>query len=156
MLKVHHALLALIAAFLTNRYQAVRIGGTLSNCKTLKGGVPQGTKLGIILSTVMTIKLLSDWRLLVKFVDDTSGLEIIPRNSTAVSYIHNFSIAHNTKLNPAKCKEMLINFLHKSEVLLRPILIGNNVIDQGVTSYKILGVFVFSVLKWNSHVDYIF
>jgi hypothetical protein len=47
-----------------------------------------------------------------KFVDDTSALEIIPRNSIsllnfAVSEIHEFSNDHNMKLNPKKCKEML-------------------------------------------------
>ena len=60
-LEVLPALLSWIAAFLTNRQQAVRIGGTLSDWQTLKGGIPQGTKLGIILFTVMTNKLLSDW-----------------------------------------------------------------------------------------------
>ena len=49
-LEVHPALLSWIAAFLTNRQQAVRTGGTLSDWQTLKGGIPQGTKLGIILS----------------------------------------------------------------------------------------------------------
>lgn len=49
-------------------------------------------------------------------------------------------MVHNIKLNPAKCKEMLVNFLHNPNYLLRPITVGNNVIDR-VTSYKILGVF---------------
>ena len=71
----HPMLLKWIATFLTNRQQAVRIGGTL------KGGVPQGTKLGVIFFTVMTNNLLSDWHLRIKFVADTTALEIIPRNS---------------------------------------------------------------------------
>ena len=133
-LEVHPALLAWIAAFLTNRKQAVRIGGTLSDWLTLKGGVPQGTKLGVILFTVMTNSLLSDWRLRIKYVDDTSALEIIPRNSPSLlnivaSDIHNFAIAHNMKLNPTKCKEMHINFLCNSNYLSNPIVIGNNVIE---------------------------
>ena len=49
-------------------------------------------------------------------------------------------MVHNIKLNPTKCKEMLVNFLHNPNYLLRPITIGNNVIDR-VTSYKVLGVF---------------
>ena len=47
-------------------------------------------------------------------------------------------MVHNIKLNPAKYKEMLVNFLHNPNCLLRPI--DNNVVDR-VTSYKILGVF---------------
>ena len=93
-------------------------------------------------------------------MDDTSALEIIPRNSksflnTAVSDVHNFAVAHNMKLNPIKCKEMFINFLHNSNFLLKPIIIGDNVIEC-VTSYKILGVFMDSDLKWNNHVENIF
>ena len=83
-LEVHPALLSWIAAFLTNRQQAVRIGGTLSDWQTLKGCIPQGTKLGIILFTVMTNKLLSDWQLRIKFVDNTSAFEIIPQNSISL------------------------------------------------------------------------
>ena len=114
-LEVYPALLAWIASFLTNRKQAVRIGVSLSDWLTLKGRVPQGTKLGVILFTVMANKLLPDWQLRIKDVDDTSALEIIPRNSTslliiAVSDIHNFAMTHNLRLNPTKCKEMHLNF----------------------------------------------
>ncbi|CAB4023586.1 Hypothetical predicted protein, partial [Paramuricea clavata] len=72
--------------------------------KSVKGGVPQGTKLGVILFIVMTNKLFWEWNLRTKFVDDTSVLEIIPRNSISVlnnaaADIHNFAIEHNMKLN---------------------------------------------------------
>lgn len=67
----HPMLLKWIATFLTNRQKAVRIGGTL------KGGVPQGTKLGVIFFTVMTNNLLSDWHLRIKFVADTTALDYI-------------------------------------------------------------------------------
>ena len=158
-LEVHPALLSWIAAFLTDRQQAVTIGRTLSDWQTLKGGIPQGTKLGIILFTVMTNKLLSDWRLRIKFMDDTSAFEIIPRNSisllnTAVFDAQDFTIAHNMKLNPTKCKEMLVNFLHNSNFMLRSIIIGSNLIER-VTSYKILGVITTNDLSWNNHVEYI-
>ena len=120
--------------------------------------MPQGTKLGVILFTVMTNKLLSDWRLRIKYVDDTSALEIIPGNSPSLlsvvaSDIHNFAIAHNMRLNPTKCKEMYINFLRKSNCLINPIIIGGNVIKR-VNTYEILGVIMDNDLKWISHVDY--
>ena len=153
-LEVHPILLCWIAAFLTSRKQAVRIGRTLSDWLILKGGVPQGTKLGVILFTVMTNKLLSDWRLRIKYVDDTSVLKIISRNSPSLlnvvaSDIHNFAITHNMRLNPAKCKEMHINFQ-----LINPIIIGGNVIKCANT-YKILRVIMNDDLKWKCHVDYI-
>jgi hypothetical protein len=158
-LQVHPVLLNWIAAFLTNRKQAVKIDGVLSDWKTVKGGVPQGTKLGVILFIVMTNNLLYDWNLRTKFVDDTSALEIIPRNSisilnSAADDIQNFALEHNMNLNPNKCKEMLINFLRNPNFLIKPIQIGNHVIGQ-VKSYKILGVIMSCDLKWNCHVDHI-
>ena len=111
-LEVHPVFLKWIATFLSNRRQVVRSG------RTLKEGVPQGTKLGVIFFTVMTNKLLSDWHLRIKFVADTTALEIIPRNSISflsvfsmsltASDIHNFAISLNMEHNPAKCKEMFI------------------------------------------------
>ncbi len=83
-LQVHPALLTWISAFLFSRRQAVRIGNVLSQWKTLKGGIPQGTKLGVVLFMVMTNSLLTNWHLRTKFVDDTSALEIIPRNSVSL------------------------------------------------------------------------
>ena len=72
----------------------------------------------MILFAAMTNNLLRDWHLRIKFVDDTTALEILPlRNgisllNVAVNDIHKFSIEHNMKLNPKKCKEMLKN-LHE-------------------------------------------
>ena len=83
-LEVHPALLAWIAAFFRNQKKAIRIGGILSDWLTLKGGVPQGTKLGVLLFKVMTNKMLSDWRRRIKSVDDTSAVEIILRNSISL------------------------------------------------------------------------
>ena len=125
----------------------------------MKGGVPQGTRLGVILFIVMTNNLLCDWNLRTKFVDDTSALKIIPRNSisvlnNAVADIHNFAMEHNMKLNPTKSKEMLINFLRSSNFLIRPLQIGSHVIEQ-VKTYKILGVIMSDDLKWNHHIDHI-
>jgi hypothetical protein len=57
-------------------------------------------------------------------------------------------------LDPRKCKEMLINFLHNPIFLLRPIQIGNNIIERVIT-YKSLGIILSSDLKWNPHIEYI-
>ena len=98
-LEVSEIILGWISAFLVGRRQAVRVGGTLFKWHTLSGGIPQGTKSGVVLFSVMTNSLLVDWHMRTKFVDDTSAVEILPRNSisllnVAVSSIHNFAVTH--------------------------------------------------------------
>ena len=159
-LEVSEIILGWISAFLLDRTQAVRVGGTSSKWNTLRGGIPQGTKLGVVLFAVMTNSLLVDWHLRTKFVDDTSAVEILPRNSisllnVAVSSTHSFAVTHNMKLNPGKCKEMIINFIKNPNFLLGPIVVGSTMI-QRVTSYKLLGVFIDDDLKWSTPVDYIY
>ena len=84
---VHPVLVNWIKAFLCNRTQAVRIENIIFEWKTPKGGIPQGTKLGVILFTIMTNNLLRSWNLRIKFVDDTTALEIVPRNSAVYSIL---------------------------------------------------------------------
>ena len=158
-LSVSPVLIRWIAAFLTNRQQAVKIGDTTSEWRTVKGGIPQGTKLGVTLFAVMTNGLIADWPLRIKFVDDTSALEILPRNSISllnyvVTDIYEFASSHNMKLNPGKCKEMFINFMHDHNILVNPIIIGNKQIEC-VSNYKLLGVYLNEDLSWNTHIDYI-
>ena len=50
---------------------------------------------------------------------------------------------------------MLINFMLYPNFTLRPLVVSNNSIER-VSTYKILGVFIHSDLRWNSHVDYIY
>ena len=108
----------------------------------------------------MTNNLLRDWHLRIKFVDDTTALEILPlRNgisllNVAVNDIHKFSIEHNTKLNPKKGKEMLINYMQYDNFTTRPIVLGTNTVEC-VTTYKLLGIIVSNDLKWNEHINYI-
>ena len=90
----------------------------------------------------MTNNLLADWTLRVKFLDDTSAIEILPRNSISllnsiVSDIHRFSMNHNMQLNPIKCKEMLINFMFYPDFTLRPLVVGNNSIEHVSTNKSI-------------------
>ena len=92
----------------------------------------------------MTNDLLRNWHLRIKFVDDTTALEILPRNGVsfvnhAVSDIHQFSSEHNMRLNPKKCKEMLVNSMHNRNFSLTSIVIGCNTVER-VNTYKLLGV----------------
>ena len=157
---VHPVLINWIKSFLYNRRQAVRIGNSFSQWRSPNGGIPQGTKLGVILFNIMTNYLLKDWKLKIKFVDDTTPFEILPRNSMSLlNFPDNdtqyFSESHNMKLNPPKCKQMVINFMHNHNFSLNPIWLGNDVIET-VRVYKLLGIILSHNLKWTDHVDYIY
>ena len=56
------------------------------------------------------------------------------------------------KLNPKKCKEMVINPLEYNATVLIPINIGNTTIEK-IRKYKRLRVIL---IKWKEHVAYIY
>ena len=148
-----------VRSFLTNRIQAVCVGSSLSPWKQVNGGVPQGTKLGLTLFAVMINKLLKNWHMRTKYVDDTTAFEIIPRNSVSVldivvREIHDYCIEHKMELNPKKCKEMYVDFMKNSITTLQPISIGNKEVER-VRTYKLLGVIISDDLKWNAHAEYV-
>ena len=73
-----------------------------------------------------TIELLIDWNLRKKFVDDTTALEIILRESTSLMNMvaenaNEFAEKNRIKLKPRKCKEMVIDPLEYNTTVLRPI-----------------------------------
>ena len=59
------------------------------------------------------------------------------------------------KLNPKKCKEMLINFMQNDNFTTRSIVIGINNTVERVTTYKLPGIIISNDLKWSWHIDYI-
>ena len=61
---------------------------------------------------------------------------------------------HCMGLNPKKCKEMVVSFMGNPNTIMRPLYIGNQIVDR-ISSYKLLGVINNENLKWNCHVDYI-
>ena len=90
------------------------------------GGIPQGTKLGLVLFAVMVNDLVQSWGARIKFVDDLTVLEVVPRNSPSllnevVDYIHAFAVNNNMRLNPRKCKTVTVDFLHYNSCVPRPI-----------------------------------
>ena len=128
---IDQTLIFCIRSFLANRTQAVRVGSSLSPWKQ----VPQGTKLRLTLFAVVINKLLRNWHMRTKYVDDTTAFEIIPRNSISmldvvIREIHDYCIEHKMRLNPQECKEMYVNFMKNSITAMPPISVGIQEVER--------------------------
>ena len=139
---IHPALVRWIRSFLTHRSQRVWINNTTSKFKPINGGIPQGTKLGPILFAILVNSLAKNWHLRIKFVDDLSVFEVIPRCSPSLMpFIVNDTVhyanACGMRLNPTKCKEMLLDFLHYRLPIQSPLSIGAHTVES-VKSFKLL------------------
>lgn len=74
--------------------------GNIFEWKSPNGGLPKDTNLELTLIIIATINLLCSWNLRIKFVDDTTAFEIIPRNSAsllnfAINDVYTFGGAQN-------------------------------------------------------------
>lgn len=87
-------------------------------------------------------------------------VQIMPRNSVssldfATNDIYAFSEQHRIKLNPIKCKEMIVNFMTNHNFIINPVSIGAGITIERVVVHKLVGVYISNDLKWTHHVDYI-
>ena len=145
-----------IGAFLTNRQQQVKIGNTISDPQPLRGGFPQGTKLGPVLFILQINDLCTSVCDTYKYVDDTSAVEV--NNSptsmdlqVAADEISKWSSDNNMQLNASKTKELIVNF-SKSKTEIPGVIINGQTIDR-VEHAVMLGVTISNNLKWNKHIE---
>ena len=104
-----------IAAFLTNRNQRVRVGESLSPPIWLNGRTPQRTKLAPLLFCILVNRMASNFTNRVKYIDDATGVEFVPRLSPSylkfnVLDIDSFAPSRGVVLNGEKCKELALAF----------------------------------------------
>ena len=104
-----------IAVFLTNRNQRVKVREALSPPIWLNGGTPQGNKLAPFLFCILVNRMVSNCTNRVKYVDDATVMEFVPRLSPSylnftVSDIYSFAYSRGMVLNDKKCKVMCISF----------------------------------------------
>lgn len=109
-LGVHEAIVCWVGAFLVRRLQCVRINGQLSSAISPHGGIPQDMHLAPLLFAILVNSLVSEWCTHLKYIDDLTILELIPRNSNSylaiiASNVNKYSLERNMKLNPKKFKE---------------------------------------------------
>ena len=130
----------------------MKLQDDFSDWLAINGGVPQGTKLGPILFLVM----INDLRLAMptmKYVDDTTIFETIPRNSvsylqTQADALSSWCESNGAKVNSKKTLELRIDF-SKLDRELDPIIINNSFISI-VLSTKLLGLMVSDDLSINT------
>ena len=141
---LHSSLIRRIAAFLHGRSQFVRIGTYVSTPQIINRGIPQGRKLGPILFAIMVNDLLSTCVPRVKFVDDLTATEIVPRNSSSLmrcidSDTQSFTSKNDMKLYPRKCKHMSVDFLHYNSCEWQPIVTGATYVKP-VSLFKLYSI----------------
>ena len=159
LLNVNNVIVSWLCSFLSNRPQWVKIGNVLSNVVINNVCIPQGTKTAPLLFAILVNRLVSSWPIRLKYIDDTTVFEIIPRCSPSylqfiVNEIEDFASLRGMRFNPKKCKELQVNFLNYQPAPPQGLVLGSASISQ-VDSYKLLGVYISSDLSWNIHIDYI-
>ena len=144
----------------------------------IRGGVPQGSKLGPI-AFILKINHLpqvaipneqeqiceaSDDQDIAMFVDDSTLSEVITitQHSSgspigniqrSVNNVVQFAKDESMELNGKKCKEMLIDF-RKKKTEIPLIDIGDDKISC-VKSYKLLGIWIDDDMRWKTNTEYI-
>lgn len=90
----------------------------------ITAGVPQGTKLGLILLLIMVndLQCISAKTGIWKYVDDVSISKTLTRPADSnlqhdLNTIHNWATSNWMKLNIKKCKEMRICFFRRQPSL---------------------------------------
>ncbi len=153
-------ILAWVRSYLTGRQQHVVVGGASSQDIPVLSGVPQGSVLGpllfllyiddvsyVSLSDGSVLNLFADDKLLYKPINSASDLQCLQSDINKISEW----VDHNhLKLNPSKCKCMLVSRKRRPAQPLSFLLSGATI--EQVETFKYLGVHLSSNLTWSSHI----
>jgi hypothetical protein len=153
---VHPVVCNWYRGFLHSRKQRVKVGHSLSDWRSVNGGVPQGTLSG----PDLFIHMVSDLKTSipdVKFMDDTTMIEIKKKKEPsemqkAAGEVETWSTKNKLGINSTKTKDMLVSFGNEP---IAPLLTINGVEIDRVKETKLLGTMISSDLKWNANTYYI-
>ena len=124
-----------VVDFLVHRYQRVKLSADcFSEWGPVPAGVPQGTKLGPWLFLLMMNDLRLPQVQTLKYADDTTVAEIVPRNAlgdaqTAVKVVEDWCKAQKMQLNTDKCKVMVIDYKRQRHHFT-PLLVDGKVLGR--------------------------
>ena len=93
---------------------------------------------------------------LLKFVDDTTVSEVVPKGNTSkaqsiVNQVIEWSHVNRVQLNPDKCKELRISFA-RNPVELDAVVIDRKEVEV-VSNAKLLGLTISANLTWNVNIE---
>lgn len=156
--------LRLVASFLTNRHQAVRVGHAESEFLTVGKGVPEGSILGPLLFSCFINNLPDSQGDVSKhiFADDYQiYLSDFPENTTAcinklnneLKKIEEWAERSQIKINAQKTQVCYFTNKRNFDVSALPNLTFNNSILPYKTSVKNLGLIFSTDLRWREHVN---
>ena len=151
------------SSYLYDRTQVVKIGNTISSKRNVEYGVPQGSILGplLFLLYVNDLPLYIDSSYLDMYADDSTlhtsansfnDLQVNLQNN--VYNIENWCNENGMRLNPKKCKSMVIGSRQKLANIddNLNILISNEIVEN-VQTEKLLGIVIDENLNWKEQIN---
>ena len=153
--------------------QVTKFENVLSDSVKIKGGVPQGSKIGPLAFVIHINDLPSVIHSSENndnddsssmFMDDTTLFEImsvskhisgsvIGNSQRNLDSVVQFTKDNKMQLHLNKCKEMQIDF-RMNKTVIPPVKIDNRSLNI-VRSYKLLGLWFDDDLKWKTNTEYI-
>ena len=149
----------LVASYLSNRRQRVKLGDARSNWATLTKGVPQGSILGSLLFNVFINDLFYFIQNchLYNYADDNSLSMASPNLDTVLSSLTidgNHAIqwfdVNGMQANPGKFQFMLFS---RKTLSQQCITLGNDTVLFSESCVKVLGVMIDENLNFSEHVS---
>ena len=146
--RVRPSIVSTISSFLSDRSQSVKHKGQLSGLKNITCGVPQRTKLGPAIFSVMVNDAAETTPDRWKFVDDLTFAEVCNAKTNSQVQYHLDALDDWCKVNDMLPKPS--NFL-KSPVQLPQLSLGGEAL-QVVDHMKLLGLEIQNNLGWDIQV----